>query len=88
MGGSRRIDGGRDNESYYYQGDLSRPSSSEQPAWLGGVHAGRPNLSIALMEDWESKIEEMAAVTMQHDVTSISGVPSWALLLLQEDPGE
>jgi hypothetical protein len=42
-----------------------------------------PNRSIALMDEWESKIEKMARVTMEHDVTSISGVPSWSLVLIR-----
>lgn len=41
-----------------------------------------PNLNIALMDEWESKIEKMANETMMNDVTSISGVPSWTMVLL------
>jgi hypothetical protein len=33
------------------------------------------------MEDWEEKIEKMAAVTAFEDVTNISGVPTWTLVL-------
>ena len=35
------------------------------------------------MDEWESKIEKMAMATIQHDVTNISGVPSWTLLLFK-----
>lgn len=69
------------NESMYYQGDLSAILMQNLPFWVEFLRT--PNLSIALMEDWESKIEKMAAATIQHDVTNISGVPSWTLLLFR-----
>ena len=78
MGGSRQMmEVG--TESYYYQGDLSAIILSNLPFWAEIRRT--PDLSVALMEEWESKIEEMARITMQHDVTSIAGVPSWVLLL-------
>jgi hypothetical protein len=35
------------------------------------------------MDEWENKIEKMAVATINHDVTSASGVPSWTLLLFR-----
>jgi hypothetical protein len=35
------------------------------------------------MDEWESKLELMVESTMKHDVTSLSGVPSWMLVLLK-----
>lgn len=69
------------NETYYYQGDLSAIIMSNLPFWAELRRT--PELSVALMEEWESKIEEMARITIQHNVTSISGVPSWVLLLFK-----
>lgn len=78
MGGSRKVmEVG--TEEYIYQGDLSAIIISNLPFWAELRRT--PDLSIALMDEWESKIEEMAKVTMTHDVTTISGVPSWVLLL-------
>ncbi|HPH37376.1 MAG TPA: GH3 auxin-responsive promoter family protein, partial [Sediminibacterium sp.] len=37
----------------------------------------------ALMDEWEEKIEKMAHHTIQEDVTSISGVPTWTLILIK-----
>ena len=80
MGGSRQMmEVGP--ETYYYQGDLSAIIMSNLPFWAEIRRT--PDLSVALMEDWESKIGEMARITVQHDVTSIAGVPSWVLLLLK-----
>ncbi len=68
------------NESYLV-GDLSAILMQNLPFWAELKRT--PNLSIALMDEWESKIEKMARVTSQENVTNISGVPSWMLLLLR-----
>ena len=41
-----------------------------------------PSLEIALMDKWEEKIERMAEAPIDENVTSISGVPTWMLILL------
>ncbi len=41
-----------------------------------------PSKSVALMADWEEKIEAMAKEVMYEDVTSIAGVPTWTLVLI------
>ena len=79
MGGSHQIM--EVNNESYIQGDLSAILIQNLPGWIEFMRT--PNLSIALMDEWESKIEMMAAATIQHDVTNISGVPSWTLLLLK-----
>ncbi|MEI7662373.1 MAG: GH3 auxin-responsive promoter family protein [Bacteroidota bacterium] len=79
MGGSHQIK--EVNNELYYQGDLSAILIQNLPGWVEFMRT--PNLSIALMDEWESKIEMMAAATIQHDVTNISGVPSWTLLLFK-----
>lgn len=80
LGGSHSITE-VDNASYY-DGDLSAILIQNLPFWVQLLKT--PNLSISLMEEWESKIDLMAKETLQHDVTSISGVPSWALVLLRK----
>jgi hypothetical protein len=42
-----------------------------------------PQKSIALMSEWESKIEALANNTINKDVTNLSGVPSWMLVLIK-----
>jgi hypothetical protein len=79
MGGSHNITEVK-NESYY-DGDLSAILIQNLPFWVQFLKT--PNLTIALMDEWESKIEAMARETMLHDVTSISGVPSWTMVLLK-----
>jgi len=62
-----------------YSGDLSAVLLKNLTFWF---HLFRtPNLSIALMDEWEQKIELMARETIRRNVTSIAGVPSWTLVL-------
>ena len=51
------------------------------PFW--GHWIRTPDLSIALMDEWESKIEKLANSTIKENVTSISGVPTWTLVLFK-----
>ncbi len=79
MGGSHNITDVNNEE--YYEGDLSAILIENLPFWAQLLRT--PNREIALMDEWESKIEKMARVTMEEDVTSLSGVPSWTLLLVK-----
>jgi hypothetical protein len=78
MGGSHTI---REvNNDEFYIGDLSALIIQKLPNWAEFIRV--PKRSLALMDEWEEKIEKMAHATIPHNVTSISGVPSWTLLLL------
>jgi hypothetical protein len=62
-------------------GDLSAVLLQNSPFW--GHWIRTPDLSIALMNEWESKIEKLAGSTIKENVTSISGVPTWTLVLFR-----
>lgn len=79
MGGSHRIT--EINNEIYYDGDLSALMVQNLPSWAEFIRV--PKRSVALMDEWESKIEKMATSTIQHNVTNILGVPSWTLLLIR-----
>jgi hypothetical protein len=51
------------------------------PFW--GQWLRTPELSVALMDEWENKIEKLAQITAEENVTSLAGVPTWTLLLLK-----
>ena len=77
IGGSHQISN-YNSDSYF--GDLSAVLLQNMPFW---VHILRtPDLSIALMDEWEEKIEKMAEATIKENVSNIAGVPSWALVLM------
>ncbi len=69
------------NNEDYYTGDLSAIIIQNLPFWVEFIRV--PKISVALMDDWEEKIEEMAKSSIQHNLTNLSGVPSWTLLLLK-----
>jgi len=68
------------NEKFQY-GDLSAVLLENSPFWSSLIRT--PELAIALMDEWETKIESLAQSTINEDVTSISGVPTWTLVLLK-----
>jgi hypothetical protein len=62
-------------------GDVSALIMHNLPIWAQFMRT--PSLETALMPDWEAKIECMARETMDENVTSIAGVPTWTIVLLQ-----
>ena len=63
-------------------GDLSALLIDNLPLWADYYRV--PDKSIALMEDWEIKLEKMARATIPLNITNISGVPTWTLLLMRK----
>jgi hypothetical protein len=78
IGGSHKINN-FNNESYF--GDLSAILIENIPFYAEFLRT--PKASIALMDNWEEKLEQMAQATIKENVTNISGVPSWTLVLLK-----
>ncbi len=78
MGGSSTLHEEGDD---CYTGDLSAIIVKNLPMWVELKRT--PNREIALMDNWEEKIEKMARATMEEDVSIIVGVPSWTLVLLK-----
>jgi hypothetical protein len=68
------------NEDIHF-GDLSAVLMQNAPFWSNWIRT--PDLSIALMSEWESKIERMAESTIPENITSISGVPTWTIVLFR-----
>jgi len=62
-----------------YFGDLSAILVENMPWWA--EFRRTPSKEIALMDEWEEKIEKLARSTIHEDVTAIAGVPSWTLVL-------
>jgi hypothetical protein len=63
-------------------GDVSALIIDNLPKW---AEFGRtPSLEIALMNEWEAKIEKMAAQVSKDNVTNISAVPTWTVVLLEK----
>jgi len=78
IGGSHQIN--QLNEESFY-GDLSAVMLQNMP--LAGQLVRTPDLSIALMDEWEEKIEMMAQTTIHENVSYIAGVPTWTIVLIK-----
>lgn len=78
IGGSHQINQ-LNAESFY--GDLSAVMLQNMP--LAGQLVRTPDLSIALMDEWERKIEMIAHTTIRENVTYIAGVPTWIIVLIK-----
>jgi len=78
IGGSHQISSL--NEEAHY-GDLSAVLLQNTPIWSSWIRT--PELSIALMDEWENKIEQLAQSTIHENVTSVTGVPTWTLVLFK-----
>jgi len=78
LGGSSDVY--EDNNSYF--GDLSAIIIENLPFWAD--YSSAPKQETALMSEWESKIEAIINETIEEDITSLVGVPSWMLVLLNK----
>lgn len=80
VGGSHQLSTFGDVPDIQY-GDLSAILMQNSPFW--GQWLRTPELSIALLDEWERKIEMLAQHTAGENVTSLAGVPTWTLILLK-----
>lgn len=80
IGGSHQVNKLSSSSDSYY-GDLSAVMLQNMPFYGNMIRT--PDLSIALMDEWEEKIERMANAVIHENVTSIAGVPTWTLVLIK-----
>ncbi|MCB0760965.1 MAG: GH3 auxin-responsive promoter family protein [Flavobacteriales bacterium] len=78
MGGSSEFIGA-DKERYV--GDLSAIIIRNLPIWA--EFRRTPSRDIALMDNWEEKIDRIVHSTIDEDVHILIGVPSWTLVMLK-----
>ena len=62
-------------------GDISAVMIQNMPFYAKYFHT--PSIQIALMDEWEEKIELMAHSAAKANVTNMSGVPTWTIVLLK-----
>lgn len=78
LGGSKQLY--EDNDTYF--GDLSAILIDNMPFWA--EFSSTPSNQVSLMGDWETKLLAIIEETRYEDVTSLAGVPSWMLVLLNK----
>jgi hypothetical protein len=78
LGGSKELY--QDNNTFF--GDLSAILIDNMPIWA--EFSSTPSNRVSLMGDWEIKLQAIVHETIHEDVTSLAGVPSWMLVLLNK----
>ncbi|NNG10118.1 MAG: GH3 auxin-responsive promoter family protein [Arenibacter sp.] len=78
LGGSKELY--QDNGTFF--GDLSAILIDNMPFWA--ELSSTPSNKVSLMSEWESKLQAIIKESVQENVTSLAGVPSWMLVLLNK----
>lgn len=78
LGGSHKVHN-YNNNCYY--GDLSAILIENIPFWTDFYRT--PSTEISLLEEFQEKIEKIIQHSLDENVTSFAGVPSWYLVLLK-----
>lgn len=76
LGGSKKLDKLAGTSA----GDLSSILIDNMPFWAD--YSSTPSHEVALLADWEQKMPAIVNETIKEKVTSLAGVPSWMLVLL------
>ncbi len=78
LGGSKELY--KDNGTFF--GDLSAILIDNMPFWA--ELSSTPSNRVSLMSDWETKMQAIIQESILENVTSLAGVPSWMLVLLNQ----
>lgn len=76
LGGSKELY--KENGTVF--GDLSAILIDNMPFWA--EFSSTPSSKVSLMSEWETKMQAIVEETIEENVTSLAGVPSWMLVLL------
>lgn len=76
LGGSKELY--EDNGTFF--GDLSAILIDNMPFWA--ELSSTPSSRVSLMSEWETKMGAIIKESVEENVTSLAGVPSWMLVLL------
>ena len=84
LGKSLRLGGSKElyKENGTVFGDLSAILIDNMPFWA--EFSSTPSNEVSLMPDWETKMQAIVDKTINENVTSLLGVPSWVLVLLNQ----
>ena len=82
LGKSLRLGGSKElyEQNGTVFGDLSAILIDNMPFWA--EFSSTPSNDVSLMSDWETKMQAIVDETIMENVTSLAGVPSWMLVLL------
>ncbi|AXG74175.1 hypothetical protein DVK85_07945 [Flavobacterium arcticum] len=78
LGGSKQLY--EDNNTFF--GDLSAILIDNMPIWA--EYSSTPSNKVSLMSEWETKLSAIVNETINENVTSFAGVPSWMMVLINK----
>lgn len=81
LGGSLAPNPWRPAEPEPRCGDVSAVITRNLPGWAQFIRS--PPVELALLSDWDDKIEQLARHTARENITSILGVPTWTVVLIR-----
>lgn len=81
LGGSHVSNPFRLEEVTSRVGDVSAVIMAQLPWWAEQMRT--PALELALLSEWEEKIERIAHHVLRQDVRTLAGVPTWMVVLLR-----
>jgi hypothetical protein len=81
LGGTHGPNPFRPDDAESHVGDVSAIIMQNLPAWAEYLRT--PPLELALLDEWEEKIERIARHVQHVDVTILAGVPTWMIVLLR-----
>lgn len=77
LGSSTKLD----ENGQFLEGEISGISASRIPFWFRGFY--KPGEEIALIDDWDERVESIAKHAKNWDIGALSGIPSWIELMLK-----
>ncbi len=66
----------------HQEGEISGISAANIPAWFRGYY--KPGVEIASITNWDERVRRIAEEAPKWDIGSLSGIPSWIELMLNE----
>ena len=81
LGGTHAANPFRPQEPASRAGDVSAVIMQQLPGWAQQLRT--PPLHLALLDEWEEKIERIARHVLTQDVRTLAGVPTWMVVLLR-----
>ena len=81
LGGAHAPNPFRPHEPTSRVGDVSAVIMAQLPGWAEQLRT--PPLRLALLDEWEEKIERIATHALRQDVRVLAGVPTWMVVLLR-----
>ena len=76
------LGGSKETNNKIIEGDLSAILLDNFPFWVNSHRI--PDIETALSDNWNEKLEKISEQSINQNITNLTGVPSWMLILLSK----